>query len=350
MWGWMSAVSSWRRSGLVFGAALIAVSIAGCWDLGRRSDEGGSPSTARVAADPCETVRGRVAIPAGNGRIALGGYANLVAVGEGYVWVPVADPARPERVTLLRIDPVSGAVARRPYRGSSEVRVRTGGGAVWLADPPTRELTRIDVATGRQVVSRPFGARRGPREFAVGAGAVWLVPERGGDLAVADLRTGEVRRRIRTGVSTIGDVAPAGRTVWLSTAGPPAVIRLDARTGRRLGKPVRVGATALDIEATPERAWVDLGDEDTLVGVVTHAPAPDLRAANGGTVFAIALGFDSVWATNFGSDTVTRLDASTGEPIGEPIPTGADPKGIALGMGAVWVANAGECTLSRIAP
>ena len=345
-------MSSWPRWGLVFGAALIAVSVGACWDLGRRSDEGGSPGavTASAAGDACEPVRGRVAIPERNGRIAIGGYANLVAVGEGYVWVPVADAALPERVTLLRIDPISGAVARWPYRGSSEVRVRTGAGAVWLADPQTRELTRIDVATGRRVATQPFGTRRGPREFAVGAGAVWLVPERGGDLAVGDLRNGHVRRRIRTGVSTIGDVAPAGRSVWLSTAGPPAVIRLDARTGRRLGRPVRVGATALDIEATPERAWVDLGDEDTLIGVVTDAPAPDLRAANGGTVFAIALGFGSVWATNYGSDTVTRLDASSGEPIGEPIPTGADPKGIAVGMGAVWVANAGECTLSRIAP
>ncbi len=234
-WGWMSAPSSWRRWGHVFGAALIAVSVGACWARAR--------DATRASGDPRAIPHRRL-----SGR----------------------EPRS--------IDPVSGA--------------------------------RIDVATGRQVVTQPFGARRGPREFAVGAGAVWLVPERGGNLAVADLRTGEVRRRIRTGVSTIGDVAPAGRTVWLSTAGPTAVIRLDARTGRRLGKPVRVGATALDIEATPERAWVDLGDENTLVGVVTHAPAPDLRAANGGTVFAIAL----------------------------------------VGMGAVWVANAGDCTLSRIAP
>jgi streptogramin lyase len=335
----------------VVGAAVLA--LGACLDSDRRADSNASPTPVAAGSlgDACDIrVHERVAIPARSGRIALGGYANLVAVGEGYVWVPVADAATPERVILLRIDPVSGMVDRRPYRGSSEVRVATGGGAVWLADPQTRELTRIDVATGRRIVTRPFGPRRAPREFAVGAGGVWLVPERGGDLAVAGLRDGRVRRRVRTGVSTIGDVAPAGRTVWLSTAGPPAVIRLDARTGRRLGKPVRVGATALDIAATPERAWVDLGDEDALVSVVTEAQAPDLRAANGGTVFAIALGFGSVWATNYGSDTVTRLDAASGEPIGEPIPTGADPKGIAVGLGAVWVANAGECTLSRIAP
>jgi streptogramin lyase len=86
------------------------------------------------------------------------------------------------------------------------------------------------------------------------------------------------------------------------------------------------------------------------VGVVAHATEPGLRATNGGSVFAIALGFGSVWATNYGSDTVTRVDATSGAQIGKSIPTGADPKGIAVGMGALWVANAGECTLTRIAP
>jgi len=66
--------------------------------------------------------------------------------------------------------------------------------------------------------------------------------------------------------------------------------------------------------------------------------------------FAIAVGSGSVWATSYRTDTVTRLDAETGSRIGEPIATGADPKGIAVGMGAVRVANAGDCTLTRIVP
>lgn len=338
---------------LLAGIVLVALWIGACWDLDRRAQRPEPPErvTAAVPDDACDArVHRRVAFPAGTGRVAIGGYANLVAVGDGYVWLPVADAAAPERVTLLRIHPVSGVVARWPYEGSSEVRIRTGGGAVWLADPQTRELTRIDAKTGRATVTRPFGPRRAPRELAVGAGGVWLVPERGGDLAVADLHDGEVRRRVRTGVTTIGDVAPAGRVVWISTAGPPAVMRLDARTGRRLGKPVRVAATALDIEATSERAWVDLGEADTLVAVDAHADEPAVRAANGGDAFAIALGFGSVWVTNYGRGTVTRLDARTGDPIGRPIPVGADPKGIAVGMGAVWVATAGDCTLTRIVP
>jgi YVTN family beta-propeller protein len=332
-----------RFGWLLAGAALAAMLVAAYLE----SDPPDRP--ARVSApapgDPCE-ARGddRVAIPDGTGEIPLGGYANLVATGEGYVWVPVADAEG--RVTLLRLDPASGAVERLPYEGSGEVRVAAGGGAAWLADPQTGELTRLDVATGHRTVTRPFGRRRAPREIAVGPDDVWIVPEIGGDLALADLHNGRIRRRIRTGVSTVGDVAPAGRTAWLTSAGPPAVIRLDATTGREFGR-TRVSATALDVAATPGRAWVDLGEADTLIGVDRNGSV--MRAPNGGEVFAVALGFGSVWATNYGADTVTRVDAATGAVVAT-LPTGDDPKGVATGAGAVWIANAADCTLTRLEP
>ena len=40
---------------------------------------------------------------------------------------------------------------------------------------------------------------------------------------------------------------------------------------------------------------------------------------------------------NSGDDTVTRLDRDTGEPIGEPIKVGHNPREIAIGLGFVWV-------------
>jgi virginiamycin B lyase len=74
-----------------------------------------------------------------------------------------------------------------------------------------------------------------------------------------------------------------------------------------------------------------------------------MRAPNGGEVFAVALGFGSVWATNYGADTVTRVDAATGAVVAT-LPTGDDPKGVATGAGAVWIANAADCTLTRLEP
>src|SRR6185436_116068 len=47
---------------------------------------------------------------------------------------------------------------------------------------------------------------------------------------------------------------------------------------------------------------------------------------------------------------VTRLDPSSGEVQGEPIEVGRRPRGVAVGEGSVWVANAGDGTVTRIDP
>jgi hypothetical protein len=52
---------------------------------------------------------------------------------------------------------------------------------------------------------------------------------------------------------------------------------------------------------------------------------------------------------NFREDTVTRIDAGSGNVIGEPIPVGKEPTALAIGDGSVWVANCEEDTVTRIA-
>jgi DNA-binding beta-propeller fold protein YncE len=70
----------------------------------------------------------------------------------------------------------------------------------------------------------------------------------------------------------------------------------------------------------------------------------------GKTPFAVAFGLGSAWVTNSGDDTVTRLDASTGDPVGSPIPVGADPTGITVIGQAVWVTNRHSNTVQEIVP
>jgi virginiamycin B lyase len=65
----------------------------------------------------------------------------------------------------------------------------------------------------------------------------------------------------------------------------------------------------------------------------------------------LAIGFGSLWVPNCGSQTLARVDLTTGA-ISTTIPTGvADSEGgIAVGAGSVWLLTDKKSTLSRIDP
>jgi streptogramin lyase len=287
-----------------------------------------------VAERPCEPPGDRVDIPDGTGRIGVGGYANLLTVGEGSVWVLVAGPRR----TVVRIDAHDGRVRRYPFTGSEEARLAAGHGALWLADPQSGAVTRLDATSGRSTVHRPLHAR----EITIGPDGPWVAAAEGGRVARLDPGSGTVRERHRLRVDEIADLDAGDGTLWVTTGEDGRVLRVP-------GGATRVGATALDVEAAGGHAWVDLGDADTLVRMQADGSVAR-RVANGGNAFAIAVAHGSVWASNYGLGTVTRIDEETGRRVGRPIGVGRDVKGVAAGEGAVWVANAGECTISRLAP
>ena len=56
---------------------------------------------------------------------------------------------------------------------------------------------------------------------------------------------------------------------------------------------------------------------------------------------------DAAWIVNAGDGTVTRLDRKTGKQLGT-ITVGQDPRQIALGFGSLWVTNNGDNTVTRI--
>jgi len=56
----------------------------------------------------------------------------------------------------------------------------------------------------------------------------------------------------------------------------------------------------------------------------------------------------TVWVSNQGDDTVSRIDKSTNATIGDPISVGSYPFGISVDQDSVWVANTHDGTVSRI--
>ena len=99
---------------------------------------------------------------------------------------------------------------------------------------------------------------------------------------------------------------------------------------------------------TPLRPGVVVGENAVgVIGPGDDAPRDAVQVGKRPT--AVAAGFGSVWVTNSGDNSLTRIDRHT--LTGAPVPTGgASPSGVTVGFGSVWVANSGDATVTRIDP
>jgi YVTN family beta-propeller protein len=61
----------------------------------------------------------------------------------------------------------------------------------------------------------------------------------------------------------------------------------------------------------------------------------------------VAFDGTNIWVTNSGSNTVTKLLASTGQVLGT-FSVGTAPLGIAFDGANIWVANSGSNTVSKL--
>ena len=154
------------------------------------------------------------------------------------------------------------------------------------------------------------------------------------------------------------DAAAAISATGIPRARPPATAPpvAPAAGGRRR----RPWALAATLAAGVLAAGVGIGV------VVTHQPRTSLRALPANSVgvvhgngslhdavpvgqspTGITYGSGSIWVTNGGDDTVSRIDPKTHAVI-DVIPVGGDPVAIAASNGDVWVVNGSDSTVDRI--
>ena len=84
------------------------------------------------------------------------------------------------------------------------------------------------------------------------------------------------------------------------------------------------------------------------LAVIVLAVAPGAAVKVGPKPFGVAVREGSVWVANSGADTVSRIDARSGEVVGAPIEVGREPLGVAVGDGYALVANNRDGTVSTI--
>jgi DNA-binding beta-propeller fold protein YncE len=181
------------------------------------------------------------------------GFAAALAVGEGGVWIG--------RRAVRRSDPPSALLEVRPSTGEVRVAllgeegvsdVSTGGGYVWVPNQRRTRVTRIDPRTLERRSSVIGG---GQHRVVFGAGQVWVSDYDDGTLTQNN-RSLTNRSNISAVVGGPLDLAYARGTLWVAGYLESAVIRLDARTGRPVGKPIPVGRNPYAILAHGASAWV----------------------------------------------------------------------------------------------
>ena len=235
-------------------------------------------------------------------KLRVGKGVSGVTIGAGSVWV-----SDPRTGKVLRIDPEKGVTDEIQVDGRPGAIV-SGGGRIWVADEDGAGITAIDAKDAR-VVRRGLEPHTAPLRLATGAGGLW----------VSSASTGAVRR-IDLGTMAIGSAIPAGRgpagitvghgLVWVANSRGGTVSRVDPSLHTVIGTPIPVGAQPGGIDA----------------------------------------GTEAVWVASTAEATVSRLGIETGDPVGDPIHVPLDPGAVAVGTEAVWVASNHDGSVTRIEP
>jgi len=261
----------------------------------------------------------------------------------------------------LTVPTASTAETTTPTGSVGAVAIAATPSAVWVADSGAYNLgtageprlIRIDTATGRVVARIAAGYLRG--DVATGAGGIWAASETpgiGGVVVRVDPRTNRIVTRIRAGTWPRA-LAVVGNTVWVADSAPfyrhGELIRIDATTDRRVGRPLAMGAAPTAIAVADGALWVADAHDDVVRRVDTRTTRTVANIPVGRSPYAIVAAFGSLWVTNADDGTVSRIDPRT-QRVVATIRLGGTPYGIAAGGREVWVANLGAGTIVGIDP
>jgi streptogramin lyase len=170
----------------------------------------------------------------------------------------------------------------------------------------------------------------------------------GGSSGSTELPTPDAERATKIGGTPVAiAVGDGDGGVWVADNSGSRVIELDPMDGRPVGRPIPVAAGPEAIAVGAGGVWVTSGD-GTVTRIDPHTRQPERAPAKVADPGGIVAGEGSVWITSRARGTVTRLDATTLESVGDPIPVGAAPAEVAFGGGAAWVANTDDGTVTRI--
>jgi virginiamycin B lyase len=211
------------------------------------------------------------------------------------------------------------------------------GGAVWVPNEADGTVSRIDPATNRVVATVRIGDPQQMQARACGPDSVH-------SFMYDTLLT----RRCDLPSSVAGDA----RSVWTADNGSEGLARIDPATNRivqRIALNTDVFAIALGYGSLWVTAYFNDPHEVLRVDPVSGRVLATITnlPLQGGT--GIAVGEGAVWVACTYAQSVVRIDPTTNR-ISDTIGVERYPLAVNAGRGAVWVRNEESTSISRIDP
>jgi DNA-binding beta-propeller fold protein YncE len=307
-------------------AALLLVTGAAVILIARR--DGGTMTIGPTSVGVIDPKTNRVV-----DEIPLDTKASLIAAGEGFVWL-----ADPDTSTLLKIDPETREIVRRIGIASGDIptSIAVGKGSVWVAVKRARSLAVLELAPELGNPRRPpvvidrsrFPSFEGA-VVTVGEGAVWTLEPSTGQVSRIDGETGQVVM-LKEGVDA-HSIAVGQGAIWLG--GNNGVTRMDPATGAIL-KAIDVGgppSVSTSIAVGGADVWFARGSAPKVWEIETRTNAITQTFAVGAGPAWVAVGEGGVWVANSIDGTVSRLGSTEAT-----IPLGAPTRGVVAAYGGVW--------------
>jgi YVTN family beta-propeller protein len=227
--------------------------------------------------------------------------------------------------------------------GTNGVNASTSGGAVTLSlnTAATNTFTgtqTFNVNTGNGIIaqtSSPTGAA------VVGINAGGLAGSFQGNVAV----TGNTS--ITGNLNVTGTVTCGSGCSGAQGPGGPGLRETRAALLQWYNKTYTVGSGPVGVAFDGSNIWVANQGSNTVTKLVASTGTVVGTYSVGSNPFGVAFDGTNIWVTNEGSNTVTALLASTGATVGT-YTVGKFPRGVAFDGTNIWVTNISDNTVTKL--
>jgi glutamine cyclotransferase len=151
--------------------------------------------------------------------------------------------------------------------------------------------------------------------------------------------------KVDAGEPTFG-LASSGGSIWAGGLQSGDVLRIDAATGRVLGRS-SIGARVFNLAVAPGAVWAiaNLTNTAARIDARTGKVTAAVRVGNG--PYDIEWGFGSAWVSNSLDGTISRI---TGDKVVKTIKVGVEPNGLSAIGDYLWVTDHTAGKLLRLDP